>query len=125
MTEPIRQRAAEMLEAASNRAAADGFPKAVVGFDGFVDTIARAVGSRRSMEPGGYDAVPTIAAFGGRISAAAGKSMNMELVALEARGGGNGPLMAGAAIVTAPLVLLFLFAQRTFMRGVASGGLRG
>lgn len=36
-----------------------------------------------------------------------------------------GPLMAGATLVTAPLVILFLLAQRTFMRGVASGGLRG
>ncbi len=36
-----------------------------------------------------------------------------------------GPLMAGAMIITAPLILLFLFAQRTFIRGVATGGLRG
>lgn len=36
-----------------------------------------------------------------------------------------GPLMAGAAMITAPLVVLFLLAQRTFMRGVASGGIRG
>ena len=96
MTDPIRESAAELLDAAASRAAPDGFPKAVVGFDGFVDTIARAVGSRHSMQPDGYDPLPTITAFGGRISAAAGRSMNMELVALEARGGGNGPLMAGA-----------------------------
>lgn len=96
MTDPIRDSAAEMLDAAASRAAGESLPNAVVGFDGFVDTIARAVGSRRSMEPDGYEAVPTIDAFGGRISAAAGRSMNMELVALEARGGGNGPLMAGA-----------------------------
>jgi multiple sugar transport system permease protein len=36
-----------------------------------------------------------------------------------------GPLMAGALIITAPLILLFLFAQKTFIRGVATGGLRG
>lgn len=36
-----------------------------------------------------------------------------------------GPLMAAAAIVTAPLVIGFLLAQRTFTQGLATGGLRG
>ena len=35
-----------------------------------------------------------------------------------------GPLMAAAIIVTAPLVICFLLAQRTFTRGVAAAGLR-
>jgi multiple sugar transport system permease protein len=43
----------------------------------------------------------------------------------EESGDDVGPLMAAAAVVTAPLVLGFLFAQRTFTRGVAAGGLRG
>lgn len=36
-----------------------------------------------------------------------------------------GPLMAGAAMVTAPLVLTFLLAQRRFVQGLAAGGVKG
>ncbi len=43
----------------------------------------------------------------------------------EESGDDVGPLMAAAVIVTAPLILGFLFAQRTFTRGIAAGGLRG
>jgi multiple sugar transport system permease protein len=32
--------------------------------------------------------------------------------------------MAGAALVTAPLVLAFLIARRTFLRGITMTGLR-
>ncbi|RFU14012.1 carbohydrate ABC transporter permease [Rhodobacteraceae bacterium W635] len=43
----------------------------------------------------------------------------------EEAGDDIGPLMAGAVIVTAPLVLFFLLAQRRFTQAIASGGLRG
>ncbi len=44
----------------------------------------------------------------------------------DAEAGDNvGPLMAAAVIVTAPLIVGFLLAQRTFTRGIAAGGLRG
>ncbi|WP_116085477.1 carbohydrate ABC transporter permease [Tropicimonas sp. IMCC34011] len=36
-----------------------------------------------------------------------------------------GPLMAAAVIVTAPLVVAFLLAQRKFIQGLAAGGLKG
>ncbi|WJS05701.1 carbohydrate ABC transporter permease [Roseibium aggregatum] len=36
-----------------------------------------------------------------------------------------GPLMAAAVIITAPLVLAFLLAQRKFTQGLAAGGLKG
>ena len=36
-----------------------------------------------------------------------------------------GPLMAGAVLVTAPLVLGFLLAQRRFTQGLANTGLKG
>ena len=42
----------------------------------------------------------------------------------EESGDDVGPLMAGAAIVTAPLVLGFLLAQRRFTEGLASAGLK-
>lgn len=39
-------------------------------------------------------------------------------------GGNYGALMAGAALVTAPLVLAFLVARRAFLRGITMTGLR-
>jgi len=36
-----------------------------------------------------------------------------------------GPLMAAAVIITAPLVIAFLLAQRKFTQGLAAGGLKG
>jgi multiple sugar transport system permease protein len=33
--------------------------------------------------------------------------------------------MAAAVLFTLPIVLLFLFAQRTFIRGIATSGLKG
>lgn len=39
-------------------------------------------------------------------------------------GGNYGALMAGAAIVTAPMVLAFLAARRTFLRGITMTGLK-
>jgi len=69
-------------------------PKVTVGFDGFVDHIIAVVAKRES--PTQYAAIPTIADFGGRISAAAGKSANFELVIKQSKIGGNGPIMANA-----------------------------
>lgn len=36
-----------------------------------------------------------------------------------------GPLMAGAALFTAPVIVLFVLAQKTFIRGVATTGIKG
>jgi sugar/nucleoside kinase (ribokinase family) len=68
---------------------------AIVGFDGFIDSIIRAVDVRHTMTADGYVALRTIRAFADRIAAAAGLSTNIELVVKEERFGGNGPLMAG------------------------------
>ena len=43
----------------------------------------------------------------------------------EEAGSDFGPLMAAATLVTAPLVLFFLLAQRTFIQGVTMSGLKG
>lgn len=69
--------------------------KFLVGFDGFVDEIIHAVGTRRNNRE--YDRIQTIGEFAGRIAAAAGKSANIELVPILEKLGGNGPLMAMAA----------------------------
>lgn len=43
----------------------------------------------------------------------------------EESGDDVGPLMAAAVLVTAPLVIGFLLAQRRFVEGLATGGLKG
>jgi multiple sugar transport system permease protein len=43
----------------------------------------------------------------------------------EEAGSDFGPLMAGTVVITAPLVLLFLAAQRRFIEGVTLSGMKG
>lgn len=71
-------------------------PSALVGFDGFIDSILHMVDRRLDMSPSGYVRFNSIAQFAARCAAAAGKSTNIEQVLIEDRFGGNGPLMAGA-----------------------------
>ncbi len=68
--------------------------QALLGFDGFVDTICDVVETRHSATE--YTRVPTLRAFGERIAAAAGKSANVEIVPTLLKLGGNGPIMANA-----------------------------
>lgn len=68
----------------------------LVGFDGFVDEIIRMVDRRHDHER--YDAIPTIRDFGQRIVAAAGLSANIEMVPVQVKLGGNGPIMANALV---------------------------
>lgn len=70
--------------------------RALVGFDGFIDSILHMVDVRMDMSPIGYKRLNTIGAFALRCGAAAGKSTNIEQVLIEKRFGGNGPLMASA-----------------------------
>src|SRR5438552_10846420 len=84
------QCAAKLLSLVS----ADSQLRAFVGLDGFVDEIIYAVDKRESAEK--FQRLPTISALSGRISAAAGKSTNIELVTQRTKLGGNGPIMANA-----------------------------
>src|SRR5438128_1863625 len=68
--------------------------RAFVGLDGFVDEIIHAVDKRENAEE--FQRLPTISALSERISAAAGKSTNIELVNQRTKLGGNGPIMANA-----------------------------
>lgn len=70
--------------------------RALVGFDGFIDTIIHVVDRRLDMSPEGYTRIRSIAAFAERCAARAGRSANIELVDREDRWGGNAPLLAGA-----------------------------
>ncbi|MES1166422.1 MAG: PfkB family carbohydrate kinase [Pseudomonadota bacterium] len=81
------------------RRATGGTRTAVVGLDGFVDTIVTPVGLRRG--PGeDFTAIATIADFGRRILESAGKSTNLELHPRMEKLGGNGPIMAGALLAS-------------------------
>ena len=76
-----------------------GARSAVVGLDGFVDTIVTPVGLRHG--PGeNFTPIPTLAEFGQRIVAAAGKSTNIELYPRMDKLGGNGPIMANALLAS-------------------------
>lgn len=69
---------------------------ALIGFDGFIDSILHMVDVRADMSPTGYTRLRTITDFATRCAGAAGKSTNIEQVLIEDRFGGNGPLMASA-----------------------------
>src|SRR5579863_9028139 len=89
--ERLPQRAAQHLRAKAHTIASQ---RLTIGLDGFVDEIISVVDKRESAEK--FTRVPTLASFGARISAAAGKSANAELVVERVKLGGNGPIMANA-----------------------------
>src|ERR1043166_2075302 len=68
--------------------------KALIGLDGFVDTILHVVDKRESVTK--YSRILRMEDFAGRINAAAGLSANFELVPQMVKLGGNGPIMANA-----------------------------
>jgi sugar/nucleoside kinase (ribokinase family) len=81
----------------SARRSGIGARSAVVGFDGFVDTIVTPVALRHG--PGeNFTPIETLAELGQRIAAAAGKSTNIELYPRLDKLGGNGPIMANALL---------------------------
>lgn len=81
----------EQLQAAGPRLAG---ARALVGFDGFVDSILHVVKVRESATA--YTRMTSMVEFAGRIAAAAGLSANLEMVTQMVKLGGNGPIMANA-----------------------------
>lgn len=92
----FKTRTLEALREARGRTKA---PTALIGFDGFVDTIVAPVARR---EGPGEDFTPmaTMPEFARRIEGAAGKSTNIELYPRMVKLGGNGPIMANAMLAT-------------------------
>lgn len=70
--------------------------KCFIGFDGTTDEILEVVDRRES--PDVYEPLHTIADLGRRISDAAGKSTNLELVRKKQKIGGNGPICTVALL---------------------------
>lgn len=71
--------------------------RALLGFDGFVDTIVRPVATRTG-QGDAFTPIATIPEFAARVAGAAGKSANLELYPVMEKLGGNGPLMAAALL---------------------------
>ncbi len=85
-----------VAEAVSALEHAGAEAQVLVGFDGFIDQIVQMVDRRHDKDR--FDPIPTIAAFGDRIIAAAGLSANFEMVPQRVKLGGNGPIMANALL---------------------------
>ena len=87
----------EILEAAIDKLAQYTDQKhLVIGFDGFIDEIIHVVNKRKNPEE--YERITDITAFSERIASVAGLSANIELVPIQTKLGGNGPIMANAII---------------------------
>ncbi len=71
--------------------------QAILGLDGFVDTIVTPVGLRAG-QGDNFTPISTITEFGQRILGAAGKSTNIEFYPRMDKLGGNGPIMANAVL---------------------------
>jgi len=70
---------------------------ALVGLDGFVDTIVTPV-AQRSAQGEAFTPIHNIPEFARRIAGAAGKSTNIEFYPRMEKLGGNGPIMANALL---------------------------
>lgn len=91
------QISSKVLEEIKEKSFNPSSKNAVVGLDGFVDKIVTPVDKRHGLEDN-FDPIETIGALGSRISAAAGKSANIELYPRFDKLGGNGPIMANALL---------------------------
>ena len=68
----------------------------IIGCDGFVDEIIHLVDKRQ--DHANYTRIRTIAEYGQRISRAAGLSTNVEMVTIQKKLGGNGPILSNALL---------------------------
>ena len=68
--------------------------KAMVGFDGYVDTVTHPVDKRTG--PDSYIRIKTLADYGQKFIDAAGLSMNIEMVPVNAKIGGIGAILANS-----------------------------
>lgn len=67
-----------------------------IGLDGFVDEIIQVVDKRQDFE--NFTTIKTIKEYGARISNAAGLSTNLEMVSVQTKLGGNGPILSNALL---------------------------
>ncbi len=87
--------------------------KVVMGFDGFVDNVVYVVDKR--LDADNYERVEYLKDYGEKIVRAAGKSMNVEMVPIQKKLGGNGPILANS--------LLSLGSKLTYIGALGKGGI--
>jgi len=68
----------------------------LIGLDGFVDEILHPVDKRQDYKT--FTRIRTISDFGDRIKKAAGLSANIEMVSIQTKLGGNGPILSNALL---------------------------
>lgn len=85
------------LAALRSRRAQASARHALVGLDGFVDTIVTPV-AQRTGQGEAFTPIASIPEFAARVAGAAGKSTNLEFYPLMDKLGGNGPIMAAALL---------------------------
>ena len=68
--------------------------KAIIGFDGFVDEVVYLVDKRYDGDH--YDRIQYLAEYGRKVCDATGLSMNIEMVPVQKKLGGNGPIFANS-----------------------------
>lgn len=73
-----------------------GNERAVIGLDGFVDEILHVVDKRINVNE--YERLKTMKEYGERITKAAGLSTNVEMVVVQEKLGGNGPILSNALL---------------------------
>ncbi len=91
--------------------------RAVIGFDGFVDTIVSPVGLRRG-QGDNFSPIPTITDFAQRITGAAGKSANLEFYPRFEKLGGNAPIMGHALVAAGTSITIIAALGRPQIHGV-------
>ena len=70
--------------------------KILMGFDGFVDQVIHVVDKRYDADH--FDRIEYIEDYGKKICNAAGLSLNLEMVPVQTKLGGNGPIMANSLV---------------------------
>lgn len=71
-------------------------PSALIGFDGFVDEVVHVVGRRT--DSAHYQRLCYMKEYRNKINEAAGLNMNIEMVPISRKLGGNGPILANSLL---------------------------
>ena len=88
----VKEKIINLAETLSNKKPEEH--KAVIGLDGFVDEILHVVATRKNAQE--YQRLSSMKEYGERIVQAAGLSTNIEMVRIQEKLGGNGPILSNA-----------------------------
>lgn len=94
MEKSYKLKVEELVSVLKNKKPAD--EKVVIGLDGFVDEILHVVDKRINANE--YERLRTMKEYGERIVKAAGLSTNIEMVVIQEKLGGNGPILSNALL---------------------------